>query len=120
MFENEIGKLKKSNNKIWKELEETLKGKITAPTIYLNFQKNRGNLLNILLEKTILSQAESMKNKNVSDSESLSDEYNNMDDFEEDSKKLNFKINLNFDDFRNLKPETRSYDVTIIQKHIQV
>jgi len=66
VFKNKTGKLKKSNNKIWTELEKVLKGKITALTIYLNFLKNRGNLLNILKEKTGLSQAEfSIQNENV-------------------------------------------------------
>lgn len=116
VFENETGKLKRSSDEIWSNLEKLLKGKITAPTIYLNFLKNRGNLLNKLMEKAGLSQDEYFnKNKNISDSESSSDEYD-MDDFEEDSNNFNFKIYLTFDDFRQLKPETRSYERGIYTK----
>jgi len=68
VFENETGKLKRSNNEIWTDLEILLKSKITAPTIYFNFLKNRGNLLNILMEKTGLSYDKySNKIENVSD-----------------------------------------------------
>jgi len=89
LFENETGKLKKSNNEIWTDLEILLKGKITAPTICLNFLKNRGNLLNILMEKIGLSYDEY---SNKIDNE-LSDEYD-MNDFQEDSNNFNFKICL--------------------------
>jgi len=33
-----------------------------------------------------------------------------MNDFQEDSNNFNFKICLTFDDFRQLKPETRTYE----------
>lgn len=118
VFENETGKLKGSNNKIWTELETLLKNKIASSTIYFNILKNRGNLLNKLMEKTGLSQNEySNKNKSDSDSESLSDEYD-MDDFEEDSNSLNFKIYLTFDEFRQLKPEIRCYERWYLYKVI--
>lgn len=107
MINDVTGKLKKSSDKIWKELENILKGKITASTIYLNFLKNRGNILNRLMKKSEQSLSKDSVQNEISDLETLiSDEI----DLEKDSDKFNFKMYLTFDDYRQLEPEIRFYE----------
>lgn len=84
-------------------------GKISASTIYLNVFKNRGNLLDKLIEINGLSEInDSIHSEDFSNTDISSHTFDNTSDTD-DYNKLKFKIVLTFDDFRLLKPESKSY-----------
>lgn len=93
-------------------MENLLNGKITAATLYFNVLKNRGNLMDKLLDSTGRSKLKIVDEIEPSSDESTTNtSENNMSESQNETNEnlIHYKINLNYDDYRKLKPDTKSY-----------